>query len=71
MIDEMGGGFRHASGATSRAKASAFTGERHEFFLGAVPTSQAQKPMGQNSALQKRLELVFDKLGQAGPRRLK
>jgi len=35
MIDEMGGRFRHASGATGGAKASLFIGERHQFFMGA------------------------------------
>ena len=35
--------------------------------MGALPTPQAQQPMGQNAAFQKRLELIFDKLGQACP----
>ncbi len=33
--------------------------------VGSGPTSQAEKPMGQDAALQKGLEFVFDKLGQA------
>jgi hypothetical protein len=64
VIDEMGGRLRHAASTTGRAKASAFTGESHKGVLGAGPAPQAQKPMGQDSAFQKRLELVFDKLGQ-------
>ena len=64
VIDEMGGRLGHASRATRGTKASPFAGESHEGVSGAGPTSQAEKPMGQDSALQKRLELVFDKLGQ-------
>jgi hypothetical protein len=33
--------------------------------MGTLGATQAQKPMGYNPALQKSLELVFDKLGQA------
>jgi hypothetical protein len=63
VIDEMGGRLRHTSRATGGAKASSFTGERHESVSGAGTAPQAEKPMGQDSAFQKRLELVFDKLG--------
>ena len=47
------------------AKPSPFTQEGHQSALGAGPAPQAEKPMGQDSALQKRFELVFHKLGQA------
>jgi hypothetical protein len=67
MIDKMGGRFRHAAGTTGGAKTSPFAGERHESVSGAGPAPQPEKSMGQDSAFQKRLELVFDKLGQAGP----
>ncbi len=62
MIDEVGRGLRHAAGATGGAKTSAFTGKRHQFLMGAIPTPQAQKPMGEYAAFQKCVELVFDKL---------
>ena len=65
VINEMGSRFRHASRATGGAEASAFTGESYQGVLGAGPTPQAQKPMGQDAALQKRVEFVFHKLGQA------
>ena len=62
LLNQVGRGFCHATGATGWAKPSPFTGERHPLFMGAVPTSQAQKPMHENAAFQKRLELVLDKL---------
>ena len=67
MLDQVGRGLHHAAAATGGAKPSAFTGKRHQLLMGALPTPQAQKPMGQNAAFQKRLELIFDKLGQACP----
>lgn len=64
---QMGRGLGHASGATRRAKPAPFAREGHQLLMGAVPTAQAQKPMRENAAFQKRLELVFDKLRQACP----
>jgi len=60
LFNQMGGRFRHTAGATSGAKSSAFTGECQQFFMGAVPTPYTQKSMGQDSAFQKCVELVFD-----------
>jgi len=36
---------RGAAGATAGSKPSPFSGEGHQLFMGAFPTSQAQKPM--------------------------
>jgi len=63
VIDEMGGLLRHTPGATGGAKASSFTGERHESVSEAGTAPQAEKPMGQDSTFQKRLELIFHILG--------
>ena len=46
LLNQMGRGLGHASGATRRANPSAFTGERHQLFMSALPTPQPQKPMG-------------------------
>jgi len=46
LFNQMGGGFRHTSGTTGGAKPSAFAGERHQLFMGAGATPQAQKPVG-------------------------
>jgi len=43
VLDKMGGRFRHASAATGGAKPSAFTGERHQLFMGPIAAPQAQK----------------------------
>jgi len=39
LLHQMGRGLGHATSATSRAESAAFTGERHQLFMGAVPTS--------------------------------
>jgi len=67
MIDEVGRRFRHTAGPTSRAKPSPFTGKGHQLLMGALPAPQPQKSMREDPAFQKCLELVCDKLRQAGP----
>jgi len=46
LFNQMGRGLRHAAGATGRVKPTAFTGEGHQFFMGAVPTPEAQSSRG-------------------------
>ncbi|MBA2591340.1 MAG: hypothetical protein H0U97_03380 [Gammaproteobacteria bacterium] len=65
MIDQVGGGLRHAPGATARAEAATLATEGHELFMGTVGATQAQEAVGQYAALEKGIEFVFDEFGQA------
>ena len=62
VIDQVGGGLRHAPGATARAEAATLATEGHELFMGTVGATQAQEAVGQDAALEKGIELLFDKL---------
>ena len=65
VIDQVGGGLRHAPGATARAETATLATEGHELFMGTVGATQAQEAVGQDAALEKGIELLFDKLWQA------
>ena len=67
MIDKVGGGFRHAPRPVGGAKATPLAGKRDQLLVGALGAAQAQKPVREDAALEKGIELVFDKLGQGGP----
>ena len=64
MLDEVGGGFHHASRATAWTEAPAFATERHQFFMPAGIALDAQESVLEAPAFQERLELFFDELGQ-------
>jgi len=61
----MGGGFRHAPSAAGGAKAASFASERNQLLMAALAAAQAEKPVRQNAAGEKGIELGFDKLRQA------
>jgi len=46
VIDQVGGGLRHAPGATARAETATLATEGHELFMGAVGATQAQEAAG-------------------------
>ena len=62
LIDEMDRALRHASTAATRTEASPFTRKRHKLFLVAAFTTKAQKPIGQDPALEVLPELLFHKI---------
>ena len=68
MINQMGSGFRHSSGATRQAKASSFAGECNELVVDTVSTPQAQESMGQNAAFKKGIKFVLDELRKTATR---
>src|SRR5262249_20227146 len=45
VIDQVGGGFRHAPGAAGGAKAAPLAGKRDQLLVAALATAQAQKPV--------------------------
>jgi hypothetical protein len=46
VLDQVGGGLRHAPGATARTEAAPLATEGHELFMGAVGATQAQEAVG-------------------------
>ena len=68
MIDQVGGGFHHAAGAATGAKATALAAERDQVFIAAAIAPDAQEAVFQQTALQVVLELPADKLGQVATR---
>ena len=64
MLDEMSGGFRHASSATARTEAAAFATEPNQFLMPAGIELDAQESVFEAPAFQVRLELFFDELGE-------
>ena len=70
IVDQMCGGLGHAPRATGGAKPAPLARERHQLLVGAFGTAQPQKPVGEDAAFKKRVELVLDELrqGRAGAR---
>ena len=64
MLDEVGGGLRHASRATARAEAAALATERHQLLVPAGIALDAQESVFEAPALQVRLELFDDEVGE-------
>ena len=64
MLDEVGGGFRHASRATARTEAAALATERHQLFMSAGIALDAQEFLFEAPAFQVRLELFSDEVGE-------
>jgi hypothetical protein len=46
LIDQVGGGLRHAPGAAGGTKSTPLAGKGHELFMGAVGATQAQEAVG-------------------------
>ena len=67
MIDKVCGGFRHAPRPAGGQKPRRLQENATSFSWGALGAAQAQKPVREDAALEKGIELVFDKLGQGGP----
>ncbi len=67
VIDQVGGGLNHAPRTASGTKSALSTGKGHQLLIGAVCATQAQKTVGQNTAIEKSIELVFDKLWETRP----
>ena len=65
IFKEMLTGFCHSFSPAAGAKPTGLTRKRYNFLILAVLALQAQKPVGQNSALQIRLEL-FHHVGWQG-----
>ena len=57
MLDEVGGGFRHASRATARTESLAFATVRHQLLMPAGIALGPQEAAFDATALQARLEL--------------
>ena len=64
VLDEVGGGFRHASRTTARTKARAFATERHQLLMPAGIALDAQESVIEAHAFQVGLELFFDERGE-------
>ena len=64
MLDEVGGGIGHASRATARANAPALATERHELLMPAGIALDAQESVIEAPALQVRLRLFDDEMGE-------
>ena len=65
MLDQMRGALRHAPRPARGAEPAAFATEGDQFVVATIGAAQAQEAMRQDAALQERVELVFDELGQA------
>ena len=61
-VDQVGGALRHAPRPTGGAKCAPLAGEGHQLLVCARGAAQAHKPVGEDAAFEKRIELVFDKL---------
>ena len=64
MLDEVGGGLGHASRATAWAEAAALATERHQLLMPAGIAFDAQESVFEAPALQVRLELFDDEVGE-------
>ena len=62
VIDQVRGALRHAPRAARGAKPASFAREGDQLLMAAVPTAQPQEAVGENAAVEKVVELVFDKL---------
>ena len=70
MINQVRGSLRHAPRPARGAESAALATERHELVVAAIGAAQAQEAVRQDAALQECVELVFDKLRQAGAKGL-
>ena len=72
VVDQVGGGLRHAPRAAGGAEPSALAAESHQLVVTAVTAAQAQEAVRQDAALdaleRKGVELVLDEGRQAGAR---
>ena len=66
MVHQVRRRLRHAPGPARGAKPAPLATERHQLVVAAVAAVQAQEAVGQDAALQERVELVFDELRQVG-----
>lgn len=66
VVHQASGGLCHAPGSARRAKAAPLATEGDQLVVAAVAAAQAQEAVGQDAALEKRVELVLDELRQVG-----
>ena len=64
MLDEVGGGFRHASRATAWTEAAALATEPHQLLVPAGIALHTQESVFEARAFQVRLELFDDEVGE-------
>ena len=64
MLDEVGGGVRHASRATARTRVPAFSTGRHQLLMPAGIALDPQESAFEATAFQVRLELFVDEIGK-------
>ena len=62
LIDQVCSALRYAPAPARRAKPAPVAGKRHQLLMRAVRTAHAQKPVREDVACEKGLELDFDKL---------
>ena len=67
MLDELGGGFRHASRATAWTEAAALATERHQLLVPAGIALHTEESVFEAPAFQVRLELFDDEVGERDP----
>ena len=64
MVHQVSSALDHPTCTTGWAEATAFAGERHQVFVPAGITLDAQEPVLEQAALQVVVELLFDERGQ-------
>ena len=64
MLDEVGGGFRHASRATAWTEAAALATEPHQLLMAAGIALHTQESVFEARAFQGRLALFDDEVGE-------
>ena len=65
VIDQPGGSFRHAPRPARGANAAPLARKGHPLLVAALRAAHSQEAVRKNSAFEKRVELVFDKLRHA------
>ena len=61
-VDQVGSALRHASCPAGGAKPAPLARKRNQLLVCTLRAAQAHKPVGEDAALEKGIELVFDKL---------
>ena len=63
LIDPVRGALRHAPRAARGAKPASLAGKGDQLLMVALPAAQSEKPVREDAAFEKGIELGFDKLG--------
>jgi len=66
-VDQVGSALRHAPRPAGGAKPAPLARKRHQLLVCTPRAAQAQKPVGEDAAFEKGIELVFDEVGQTRP----